>query len=562
MNSPSAALAWEIWHRHRNRLLAIGAVILGFALVYPRLCAFYGLRLDLPNALDAPASQIGERIKQGHPLTAIAEILTVLFLLLGPLACMLLSLLYLIWIFTFAEQDARKGFAVPARLFRLPISTGFLVGWLSVVGAATITLVYLGWTRLVHLPRIDIFEGYPNLLIWLTLLLVAQALVWALDGFPVLRLLALSGVIFFFGFLAGPSIHDHPWLEQNRSNILVALLALGGLCSFVGLDQIRHGGWQTWSWPAFLRARWAHGATANNKSAFKSAAQAQFWFEWRRSGQKVVLATCALSGVAFLIMAVVATRVGILSDGDTTGLVIYLLAVPIFLHFVQGVMPERTLPLFLAVRPLTSGEIVMTKLKVAGLSAALSWLVTLGLLGFVPLLGSLSGQLDPARLMAQFEHLPALLPVILVGVIFLTWRLVAANLCFGINHRWLKLWPVLSPYGLLILYGLLVLYSGVPGFRRAISTALPFVLGALVVAKFWLARRVFRVCLRRGWLSRSAFFKYGCVWAALAAWFLVPTLIFMHREAEIVSIVLGIILLLPLARIGLAVLIVNLSRHR
>src|SRR5262245_15423277 len=128
MNSPSAALAWEIWHRHRNRLIAIGAAILGFALIYPKLCTLYGLRLDLPNALDAiPASQISERMKGGHPLTAIAEILTVLFLLLAPLACMLLTLLYLVWVFTFAEANVKKGFTVPTRLFRLPISTGFLV---------------------------------------------------------------------------------------------------------------------------------------------------------------------------------------------------------------------------------------------------------------------------------------------------------------------------------------------------------------------------------------------------------------------------------------------------
>src|ERR1044071_5980141 len=120
MNSPSSALAWEIWQRHRNRLIAIGVAILGFALIYPKICALYGLRLDLPNALDAiPEAEISARLKQGHPLIGIAEILTVLFLLLSPLACMLLSLLYLVWIFTFAETDVRKGFAVPARLFRL-----------------------------------------------------------------------------------------------------------------------------------------------------------------------------------------------------------------------------------------------------------------------------------------------------------------------------------------------------------------------------------------------------------------------------------------------------------
>lgn len=560
MNSPSSALVWEIWQRHRHRLLAIGAAILGFALIYPKMCALYGLRLDIPDELEAiPASEISARIKQGHPLMAIAEILTVLFLLLGPLACMLLSLLYLIWVFTFAETDARKGFAVPTRLFRLPISTGFLAGWLSVVGAATITLVYLGWTRLVHQPRIDIFEGYPNLLIWLTLLLVVQGVVWSLDGFPILRLLALSAAIFFFGFLAGPAIHEHPWLEQNRLNILLALLAIGVVSGYVGLGNIRHGEWQGWSRPGFLRV---HRTVTPTKGAFQSTARAQFWFEWRRSGQKVVLATCALSCVAFLIMAVVASRVGVLSDGDTTGLVLYLLAVPIFLHFVQGVTLERTLPMFLAARPLTSGEIVMAKLKVAGLSAAISWLITLGLLAFVPLLGNLSGQLDPARLLAQYEHLPSLLPVLLVGVIFMTWRLVAANLCFGINHKWLKLWPILSPYAFMILYGLSVLYGRVPGFREAVEKVLPFVLGTLVVVKFWLARRVFRVCLGRGWLARSTLFKYLCVWGTLAALFLTSTLIFMHPTAELVSVLLAIILLLPLARIGLAVLTVSANRHR
>jgi hypothetical protein len=154
------------------------------------------------------------------------------------------------------------------------------------------------------------------------------------------------------------------------------------------------------------------------------------------------------------------------------------------------------------------------------------------------------------------------LPVLLAGVIVLTWRLVAVNLWCGINHRWLSKWPVLSPYALLILYGLLVLCGGYPGFRQTFSTVLPFILGALVLGKFWLARRIFRICLRRDWLSRSAVLKYLGIWVMLAILFLVPTLVIFHQQEAILSIVLVIILLLPLARIGLAVLVLNASRHR
>ena len=559
MNSPFSALTWELWHRHRHRFSIMAAVILGFALLYPKLCALYGLRLDLPNALDAiPASEISDRMKHGHPFAAISEILAALFLLLGPLACMLLSLLYLVWIFTFAQSDPRKGFTMPARLFRLPISTGFLMGWLSVMGAAAITAIYLAWTRLVHLPRVDIFEGYPNLLVWLTLLLVSQGIVWSLDGFPVLRTLMLSAAVFFLGYLAGPSIHDVPFLARNRDGILLALLLIGAGSGFVGLNQIRHGAWQAWKWPAF---HWAFSSRRNvsaGRLPFKNIARAQFWFEWRRVGLKLVIATCALGGAGVLIMAAVAADLGVLSEGDTVGLVIYLLVVPVFVHFVQGIMPQRNLPVFLATRPLTSGEVIMAKLKSAALTAMLCWLITFGFLALVPLLGNVFGPFDPARLPANYQHLLGFFPVFCAGVIVLTWRLVAVNLWCGINHRWLSKWPVLSPYVLLILYGLLVLCSGYPEFRLA----LPFVLGALVVAKFWLAGRVFRICLRRGWLSPSAMLKYLGIWVSLVVLFLVSAIAFFHREDALISVLLGIILLLPLARIGLAVLVLNLVRHR
>jgi len=89
-----------------------------------------------------------------------------------------------------------------------------------------------------------------------------------------------------------------------------------------------------------------------------------------------------------------------------------------------------------------------------------------------------------------------------------------------------------------------------------------FDLAALVIGKFLLARRFFRICLKRGLLSRSTMLNYLGVWTALAAVFLIPAVAIFHWEKWVFSLALGIVLLLPLARIGLTLIVVNVSRHR
>src|SRR5580693_2783248 len=52
MHTPVAALAWELWHKHRTRLISVIGLILAFALVYPKLCAQAGFDPHGSNALD------------------------------------------------------------------------------------------------------------------------------------------------------------------------------------------------------------------------------------------------------------------------------------------------------------------------------------------------------------------------------------------------------------------------------------------------------------------------------------------------------------------------------
>ena len=542
-------------------------LFLAFAFFYPTLCARLGLRLDASDALEQIVAAFGPRVQgAASSLTRIAQILTLLFLLLGPLACMGASLLCVIWIFTLAQIDPKRGFAFPDRLFTLPVSTRFLASWLMTAGAATLIVVYLGWTRLVHLPQIDVFAGYSNCLAWVTLLVACQAILWALDAFPVARVLVLTVVVLGVGFLNGPSVQEYPLLERNRTVLLSALLLTACGMAYMGLGKIRRGAWQRWIWKWRL-APSTTGINAKSSKEFRSPAQAQFWFEWRRQARKLVFYICAFSGVVPLLLYVISyifIHPGRLSGDYTFGLGLYLLAVPLFIHFCHGVAPEQEMAQFTATRPLASGEMVVAKLKAAALSVALSWGVTLPMLAVVALLGDLPAAVDHEPFLSRnLPLLRAMWPVILLGLMFLTWRFIAADLCFGLRGKAWGSWvPGLKVYGLLGLAGLLSYLTNDPRFEQKLLQFLPFVLALLVMLKLFLAQWAFRISLKKNLLTLAMVLKFLVVWTALAAAFLVPAMVVYHRESWIASLALGIILMLPLARIGFSPIALDLGRHR
>src|SRR6516162_4394907 len=113
MNSPAQALAWEIWRRHKSRLFAMAALLLFFALFYARFCALMGLHAQSPAVLDDLASSLPQRFEHTPDLAFLLQGMAVMLLLLGPIASMRVSLLCILWIFTFAELDPERVFAFP-----------------------------------------------------------------------------------------------------------------------------------------------------------------------------------------------------------------------------------------------------------------------------------------------------------------------------------------------------------------------------------------------------------------------------------------------------------------
>ena len=570
MNSPAIALIWEIWARNRKRLVTILAVLLGFVVIHPWLCSWAGLNLGGRDNLD-DILRVGISPDFIEPsFERLIETSALLFLVWSPLAAMTLSLLSLIWIFTFVEfrPKSKSLRAFPMRVFTLPVSTAFL--WFSImsVGMAALAILYLGWTSLVHLPRIlGIFGSLMDCLGWLTLLALTQAIFWSLSGWPKTRALVLMTVLFSFLVFPGSPLPFVAGLDPYRSHFLFALLIVSGIVAYFGLVRLRHGRWQA----SALNFRWRSLATARSEASnqpveFRSANRAQFWFEWRSSASPLLFCVAGMAGLLLLTTAIVA-MLGGLAD-DALSLALLLIALPPFVFQLYGLTGGRTLPAFNLVRPITSGDMVMVKLKAVALSAVLSWLAVLAALCAFSYVGGVS---------VVFTHLRTLVPINLPGVIFLpgmifaTWGLAAGNLCFGMAGQ---SWPSKIPgitFCVAMVGGVGLLWLGQePEARQILLRAIPGVLGFLVVAKLFLACWAFRVALRRKLLARAAMMKYLTVWTTFAAIFIVPALLVLRHELSheqvstraLFSLSCGILLMMPLARIAFAPIALSLGRHR
>src|SRR5580700_7623757 len=103
MHSPSVALGWEIWRRHRSRLIGIVGMLLGFALIYPKLCALAGFNPAASDGVDEFAKKLVSVTQGGPSIHLVLHALSLMFLVGGPATVMVLSLLCIVWMFTFLE---------------------------------------------------------------------------------------------------------------------------------------------------------------------------------------------------------------------------------------------------------------------------------------------------------------------------------------------------------------------------------------------------------------------------------------------------------------------------
>ncbi len=494
------------------------------------------------------------------------------------------ALLLFLAICGYTEFNAQKGsIGFPHRLFTLPLSSFELVALPMFLGVAAAELLGLVWRTLIF---------GANLNVWGTMLIgvyvvVYQAVLWTLPALGSLRMLihGVVGMVFIIA-LGLPSFPQETlpwWLREGFLMVwllVVALSAFFGCWSFVA--QQRSGGGLRRDWIRSVVER-ASDVAPRRRKDFNSAAAAHFWFEWRRSGFMLPL----------LVGAMLVAVIGPLSLGDDGGgtvrILIAVLAMPMVLAFPVGKAfskpdlwsSDMSVPSFVAVRPISTDDLVETKMKVAAVSAAVSWLLVCAFIAlWFGLWASLDG-LNMIRLLlwAVYGHSMypqyALVILSLAAAMLMTWRFLVSSLWLGLSGNRALFATTAIPYSLAPIF-VLAFAILIPGnedsilswMYRGFGSVLPTLVRIAAIAvtsKLWIAawswRDINRVRVRQylflwicGTLVLVAFALVS--WAGLR--YIVPSDSDQLRSL----LVLCALLVIPFARLGLAPGSLARNRHR
>jgi hypothetical protein len=550
MKSPLTALAWEIWHRGRR---SIGLVLGCLA-----LCALINLA-------------IVARLPTESARANFAPFFGLL---------MVLSFLLLMGIFNYTEfNSTREWHGFPYRLFVLPIRTWKLVALPMLLGVVSVELVYFGWIKLVWSREQIIMPG------WFAVVLGAyvvfyQTTLWSLAGLRITRMIALgvggvSGIAVAWLPALGTQVPS-PWLAEKRLILLVsgtALLAF--LLAWASVCRQRGGGGRRHNRLKTLLDRIAD-AMPQRTQPFRSAPGAQFWFEWRHTGWLLPASTLLVLAIIGPLSAAYQTEAQF-----TVNTLIKLLAMPPVLAFAIGkgfIKPQfwstdLSLPTFLAVKPLPSGDFVITKMKVAALSVALTWLFVLAFIAlWLPLWANTA---NLKQLLFEFRMFyprswQTVAALYLAGFMVLSWRCLVSGLWVGLSGS--RLYYVGSLALQVIVPSLVLLACGIwsdsideairthPDRVKSVALAvIGWALALAVVFKVWLA--VF------SWQAITPIRtrQYLLLWSGATLGFVALAILsrppFDFNRVEHL-LVLGALLLCPFARLGLAPWSFTRNRHR
>ena len=543
----TGALAWEIWGRRRwNFLWHALALLAGMA------CACCKARV---------ASEL-----LGMVVTVIA------------MSCFVGSYLCLLTWFGYIEAEAGQlRISYPARLLLKPVSTLQLALVPMAFGGAALATVLLLWDKLVLEP---LGHAGPLAPVWLGAISLSffwwtQALAWGLPFQMLGRALVILMMSVVHLLVALLPLSPVPVAPAWRWLILAALLGSAVPVAFTGLKWTRRetgGGPSRWSlfWAALLPGR-----ARLRRPGFGSVFRAQFWLEWRING---LVLPGVVAGIGLMIIPVL-YLVQAPQERNDFGLIVVnlMLAVPLVLSGVMStalarfgpLQPAGAFPLYIAVRPITNGGLLLAKLAVGLASSVLAWLIAVAAGGFwLAVLG-------PGKIFRNVRvHAPGGMGAILIGclpvmllLILVTWKNLLGGLAAALTGRqWVitvfNLWRALFYTGLL---ALILAAKDYADFRAVLLHWLPWLLAACLASKIALAAVAFAGGLRRNALTVAAIGWIAGAWVAgglfLAAYSGLVCGALNRLELWLWIAPTGF-LILPLADAAIAPLSLAWNRHR
>jgi hypothetical protein len=500
--------------------------------------------------------------KGPHALDHVAPIYVLL---------MVVSFFLVFGIFNYAEANpSRNWHGFPYRLFWLPVSTWVLVAVPMLLGSVSVGLVYLAWAKLVFALAGRQIVLWPGIVLCVGLPCF-QALIWSLAGFRITRLivLGLAGLLFVDIAILPEFPEQLPW-RINGTLVMTCLAGTAFLGAWFSVERQRRGGGRGQPWFRTIAAKMVD-CLPRRRSSFASPAAAQFWFEWRRGG--LVLPFC--TGAAILLVFVPASLLTRHDPGATLWTLGWALALPIILGAAVGKgfsrpdfwSGEMAIPAFLATRPIASGDMIVTKMKVAVLSVSSAWLAVC-----VFLVIWLPGWANFTQLRELWELLGILrtktgayliAPLFLFAGALLTWRAMIGNLWVGLSGDKRRFAVSILFQFTAVIFGLWLFtylkntdWKQISHLDRIIS-GVGLALAVAVIVRLWLS--VF------SWkhIRSNRVFRYALLWAfstsciAALGMLLCPKIFWLKHLC-----ILAALLAVPLARLGLAPLSLGRNRHR
>jgi len=491
------------------------------------------------------------------------------------------ALLLALAICSYTEFNPQKGSnGFPHRLFVLPITSFQLVAVPMIVSVAGIEVISLAWVKFILPP--DARDPWIALLLGVYVVLF-QTILWTLPGLRSMRMLVLG--------LTGVTLIMLPIFPfvQSLSNtrfiaVLVALAIVAFLTAWICVARQRSGAVSNLHFVKSVLPLVSDRLLRRHR-AFRSANAAQFWFEWRRSGLLLPLLVGSLLAIVTGPLSWYTLHVA----ADSLRILIAILLMPMLLALAIGKAFSRpdfwssdlSIPGFIAVRPLSTFDMVATKLKVAALSTVISWLLVLAFLSLwfafwanldsVAMIRGLLWQIHRHSVYPQY----AIAALGILTTIFLTWRFLVSGLWLGLsgNNRLFALSAI--PYVLVPLFGLPATLVVSIRFHESLFQWLQvnlvtysifvWIATIALVAKVWIAafswRKVRAQCVR----------AYLLVWAGGTV--VVIALAILLRDMFLVLLpsdtyrlrnllVLIAVQVIPLARICLAPTFLARNRHR
>jgi hypothetical protein len=543
----SLAFAWMLWRRYRWGHLAV----LAYLLVAVALSAV------LPTYV---------------PLDVAPAAFALLFLPSIYLAMILMGM------FSLVEANTPIGgrhSCFPAELFILPVRTGVLAGWPIAYGTAAVSLLWLVLAWCIMRPWMSLWsESVP--LWWPALMATAvlawlQAVLWLPFGWRGLRvivlLLLIVGLIVLAGFTVTSGIS-----EPMLVGLFAGVAVLGWTFGYLGVRQGRRGTAPDWE-GVFEPVHRLVRRLPHRPRPFATAAWAQTWFEWRRTGRSLPFMTGLLVPVVLLFLAF-----GLNDVIPPAQTVLSAVALPVLMAGMVGTAVSGKNPwvkdyygvaLSTATLPMSTGEMVGAKLRAAALSTLAAWALVVVA---VPLALILTGNLETAvgwwRQALQETSALKITAGLLAATLVLvgcTWKRLVDSLFLGLmGRKWIIQCAMFA--GMTVFVGLSLVgiwVSKDPEIRGHFLALLPWLLGLVIACRLGVAGLALRVGLRRQVLEPRTAVRWLTVWVCVAAT-LFGLLVYAVPAERVAAynLAFAVLFAMPMVRLTAAPLALAWNRHR